>query len=1001
MARFLIYFFFTLSGAVALIYEALWSRYLKLFLGHSSYGQIVTLMMFMGGIGLGSFLAARYLKKIENPFLMYARIELVAAVFGFGFHFAYEAMTNWFFGAAAGIQEVGPWLANVVQIGICVLLTLPFATLLGATFPLLAAGMIRLFPDGGKRSLPLLYFANSLGGATGILVCSYFLISAFGTIGALQIASLGNVVVAIGFFALHKVYQNRSIEKPDVAPEESASQRAENKTLQPESSRVGLWLAVAAGTGLASFIYEVGWIRLLSLILGSSTHSFDAMISAFILGLAFGGLFVRRLLDRVTGNLAPVLGTIQVLMGVFAAMSLYLYQPFFEAVKASHGLFAKTEAAFPLHAAFKYLLCLGLMFPAAFCAGMTLPLITWRLVKVTGKESYTGLVYGWNTVGSIIGAAVAGLFLMPTLQLKWTIFSGAALDVALGLALLFFGVKAWSGTREKSDWSGKIPALRMGAIALVAAALLPAFWTGFDPSVICSGNFRFGKGGESEIVEVRHGKTATISVERYGTNMCIATNGKSDGAIWMGEGDSFPWKELSDEGTVAMLAGLPMLTRDSDYDAALIGMGTGMTGHYLLSDSRLQSLDLIEIEDAVVDLAKHFRPRNERLWTDDRLNIVVDDAKRHFYANRKQYDVIISEPSNPWVSGVSGLFTKEFYEHVRHFIKPGGVLVQWVHGYEFRDDLLVSIFSALDTFEHFEVYRVPENAGDFIVVASDGDISFIDPEQLEKVSDFDDDLAMLGTEISQFGPGNFLASEHTLRPNLDEFRSLTNSDYFPYVEQHAETAFFTSSQVHLPGALNDAFHSWQDLAEPERAREMRQLRARLHVERNGIEPEEKNDTRKRLEGLLAAPGPDADWYHIEQLLLTATVKTSGTELWLNEPFVAEMKDVIDSGVVPEEYASRFQLMEGLARDDMEGVEELLPKVVKSAAAEVLQEPYWMRTLLSIALRVEDFETVDFLMRESVGKCGRLCADERTLLQGVVRSGRRDRANAKSELAVKE
>ena len=984
MARFLIYFFFTLSGSVALIYESLWSRYLKLFLGHSSDGQIVTLIMFMGGIGLGSFLAARYLRKVKNPFLAYARIEVVAAIFGFGFHAAYELMTGWFFEQAAMLQGASPMLADIVQIGICLLLTLPFATLLGTTFPLLAAGMIRGFPDGGKRSLPMLYFANSLGGAAGILCCSYYLISAFGTIGALQIASLGNLVVAIGFFGLHRAGVESSFAVSSEAKTKEPS--TPSSGLSPKSPpRVALWLMVAAGTGLASFIYEVGWIRLLSLILGSSTHSFDAMISAFILGLAFGGLFVRRILNRFNGDLAPVLGTLQVLMGVFAALSLYLYRPFFDMVQASHSLFAKTEAAFPLHAVFKYLLCLALMFPAAFCAGMTLPLITWRLVRETGRETFTGLVYGWNTIGSILGAAVAGLVLMPLLQLKWTIFTGAALDIALGIALLTVGTSSWRARSRvaRSVWG--MNGLRVGACALMAAALLPAFFTDFDPSVLCSGKYRRATASSSDIVEVRHGKTATISVGQSGPNRFIATNGKSDGAIWMGEEGSFSWEKLSDEGTVAMLAALPMLTRDAEYDAALIGMGTGMTGHYLLSDSRLRSLDLIEIEDAVIDLAQHFRPRNERLWNDDRLSIVVDDAKRHFYANRKQYDVIISEPSNPWVSGVSGLFTKEFYEHLRHFLKPGGVLVQWVHGYEFRDDLMISIFSALDTFENFEVYRVPENDGDFIVVAGDGDFNFIDAMELAAKSELDDDLAYLGREIELFGPGNFLVSCKTLRPNLDEFRALTNSDYFPYVEQHAETAFFTSNRVQLPSALQDAFHGYTDIMEPGRARQAREMRVALERARADVgRQEEPSQTEKRLDGLLADPNKSADWVHIEQLLLTATVHSRGTEWWLEEWHVEKLREAIDRGVVPDEMVKRFHLLEHLAVGNLDQAAAILSDAVNQASPKILQEPYWVRTFLSVALRSGDRETIQFLMQESVGKCGRLSPDERIMIQGFVR-----------------
>lgn len=980
MQRFLIYFLFCLSGGVALVYESLWSRYLKLFLGHSSYGQIVTLMVFMGGLGLGSFIAARNLHRIKDPFLAYARIELIAALFGFGFHPAYEATSGWFFRSAAALQEVSPVLANAVQVALCLLLTLPFATLLGMTFPLLAAGMIRHFKDGGRASLPLLYFGNSLGGAIGILLCSYWLVSAFGTHGALQIAALGNLVVSGGFYILHR-FGLGSVHRAETR-EEVSDRFSPSPTEAPVNPRIRLWLTIAAGTGLASFIYEVGWIRLLSLILGSSTHSFDAMISAFILGLAFGGLFVRRILQRCSGDLAPVLGVIQVLMGSFAALSLYLYRPFFDAIQSSHGILAKTEAAFPLYSIYKYLLCLAMMFPAAFCAGMTLPLITWRLIRDTGRESFTGLVYGWNTIGSIIGAALGGLVLIPLLQLKWTIFAGAALDILLGLILL-----AISFQLPRRNFAWRPLALRIGAVAVVAASLLPAFWTGFQPGVLASGSFRqatAASGKVPEIVEIRHGRTATISVGQSGDVRYIATNGKSDGALYLGSGGK-AMSTVGDESTVAQLAVLPMLTRRGNYDAAVIGMGTGMTGHYLLGDRRLQSLDLIEIESEVVKLARHFKPRNERIWNDPRLSLVIDDAKRHFYTNRKQYDLIISEPSNPWVSGVAGLFTKEFYEHLQHFLKPGGILVQWVHGYEFRDDLLVSVFSALDTFEHFEIYRVAKNAGDFIIIAGESPADFISADELAAHSSLREEFEKLGGDLETFGPGNFIASSTTLRPILDAYAALANSDYYPYVEQNAETAFYTSARVQLPTALLHPFSTYADVLEPDRTKELRLRRA------SG--PKATMDLKhlpmaKQAMGLLALPNAESDWAGIERMVITTTEHHAGMPAWLDEALVKRLRSVISEGKADKGVANRFALLEAICRDDAAAMKETLPAAMEASDPATRADAFWVRTFLTTSLRVGDSASRDLAVREGVGRCTQLKADERTLIEGLVSESRK-------------
>jgi spermidine synthase len=979
MQRFLIYFLFCLSGAVALVYESLWSRYLKLFLGHSSYGQIVTLIVFMGGLGLGSFLAARALPRVRHPFLAYARIELIVAVFGFAFHPAYELLSGWFFKHAAGFQVGGTVLSAVIQVGLCLLLTLPFATLLGMTFPLLATGMIRHFRDGGKASLPLLYFGNSLGGAAGILLCSYWLVSAFGTHGALQMAALGNLIVGGGFYVLHRIGLTGEVTIDEEASGPGAAPLLEGTDKAPDP-RIALWLFIAAGTGLASFVYEVGWIRLLSLILGSSTHSFDAMISAFILGLACGGLFVKKILHRCHGDLAPVLGVIQVLMGCFAALSLYLYRPLFDAVRDSHALFAKTEQAYPLYSVYKYLLCLALMFPAAFCAGMTLPLITWRLVRDTGRESFTGLVYGWNTIGSIVGAALGGLILIPLLQLKWTIFAGAALDILLGLILLAVSFRASTRTHQNRVFAPL--ALRGAALALVAAALLPAFWTEFDPGLLASGKFRAATAnspGQPEVIAIRHGRTATISVGQSGDVRHIATNGKSDGALYLGmEKKAIP--AVGDEATVAQLAVLPMLSRAGNYDAAVIGMGTGMTAHYLLGDHRLQSLDLIEIEGEVVELAKHFQPRNERIWSDPRLNLVIDDAKRHFYTNRKQYDLIVSEPSNPWVSGVAGLFTKEFYGHLRHFLKPGGVLVQWVHGYEFRDDLLVSIFSALDTFGHFEVYRVPRNSGDFIIVAGEGPVGFINGDELARNSVLREEFARLGAELDEFGPGNFIASSKTLRPILDTYEALANSDYFPYVEQHAETAFYTSSRVQLPTALLHPFSTYADVLEPERMREARSHRNA--GPRAEMDPKHESMAKQAM-GLLALPGPDSDWTSIERHVIATTGHCAGLPAWLEEPLVKRLREVIAEGKADPGVAKRHALLEAICRDDEAAMKTTLPEAMAASDPATRADAFWVRTFLATSLRVGDGKSRELAVREGVGRCPQLKADERTLIQGIV------------------
>ena len=804
----------------------------------------------------------------------------------------------------------------------------------------------------------MLYFTNSLGGAAGILIASYFLVSRFGTEGSLLIAALGNAAIAIGFGIISRRCESKAVISPDTPKAHPA------KISLSEKSQVRLWLFIAAGTGFASFIYEIGWIRLLSLVMGSSTHSFDAMISAFILGLAFGGLFAKFLIARFASRLTLVLAIIQIVMGICAVMSIYLYRPFFDAIGASHKIFTHSDSAYPVYSIFKYLLALTMMFPAAFCAGMTLPIITWRLIHRTGSEKFTGWVYGWNTIGSIFGAAIGGFLLMPILQLKWTIFAGAALDISLGILLLCF-VPFPSAEKVRPIL------LRAAAIAIVAAALVPAFFTSFDDKLITSGKFRDLKGDEStrRVVEARHGRTATICVGEWGDFLYLSTNGKSDGAVWKVLPKT-PGKVKGDEGTVSELAVLPMLTRDGEYNAAVIGMGTGMTVHYLLGDERLQSADLIEIEEAVIGLAQHFRPRNERVWTDPRLNIIIDDAKSYFYANRKQYDIIISEPSNPWVSGVASLFTQEFYQHTRQFLKPGGVLVQWVHGYEFNDDLMVSILTALREFPHFEIYRVPSNLGDFVILAGNEPIEFQPSSLLAENSNLAEELRWVGLTIDSLGPSNFIASSKTLEPILSQAAHTANSDYTPFVEQHSERAFFAKDRVNLFGSLMLGFRGYREYYEPERSWE-------------GSPVEDRSADYRLARDLLSGSTKDKDWLQAERSLLEATRPLAGTKAWLEDPVVVKFREAVEAGIVAEPVANRFRLLEAIAGGKDDEIPILLSKAMADNDEAFLREPFWIRTLAAQSARMNDQESLGKVVVRGVASNPKISKHERILINDLV------------------
>ena len=184
-------------------------------------------------------------------------------------------------------------------------------------------------------------------------------------------------------------------------------------------------------------------------------------------------------------------------------------------------------------------------------------------------------------------------------------------------------------------------------------------------------------------------KTASVSVRQVDTQRAIATNGKPDAGIAM-QGEPAP-----DEATMTLLAALSLVMHDNPEEIGVIGFGSGMSTHTLLGDMRVKRIDTIEIEPAMVEGAKLFGKHVERAYNDPRSHIIIDDAKSYFSGRQAKYDIIVSEPSNPWISGIGALFAREFYEFVPCHLKPNGLFVQWVQLYEIDDALVASIINAL------------------------------------------------------------------------------------------------------------------------------------------------------------------------------------------------------------------------------------------------------------------------------------------------------------------
>lgn len=761
LSRLPFFVIFTASGFAGLIYESIWSHYLKLFLGHAAYAQTLVLAIFMGGMAVGSWICSRFSHRWPRLLRGYALAEAAVGAAALLFHPLYTAFLDFAY------DELIPWLGagtlvTAAKWSLSGLLILPQSVLLGMTFPLMTSGLLRRFPDRSGATVATLYFTNSLGAACGVLASGFLFLAWVGLPGTLRIAGGLNLALAAAVLYLAGPEAEPAPVRPAAGEEAPGARRF-----------LLVLLGTAAVTGAASFCYEIAWIRMLCLVLGSSTHAFELMLSAFITGLAFGGLWIRRRIDRLRDPVGFLAG-VQLAMGLAALLTLPLYGNCFAAMRFLLEHLEKNAAGYLEFNLGSHAIALAIMLPATFCAGTTLPLITHTLLRRGVGERSIGAVYAWNTVGSILGVFLAVHLALPLVGLKGLVAAGVALDLSLGLGLAWW---VWGGRKT-------LLAVTAATAAVFAGVLLGVR---LDAHQMASGVYRTGEMLEegTEVLFHRDGKTATVSVtrDRFG-GRSIRTNGKPDAKL-----NPLSIRESLDEHTMTLLGILPLAAKPDARTAANIGFGSGLTTQTLLSTGQLERLDTIEIEPAMVEGARLFGDRVARAFLDPRSHIHFEDAKTFFSARGERYDLIVSEPSNPWVSGVAGLFSREFYRRAKDHLADGGLLVQWLQYYEIDLRLVTSVWKALATeFAYFEVYTA--NRGDMVILASASTpVPPLDPAFFDQPG-----AAALLRRLRILSPADlslrWLANRRALEPFLAADGVPANSDYAPVVDLEAARTRF-------------------------------------------------------------------------------------------------------------------------------------------------------------------------------------------------------------------
>jgi spermidine synthase len=674
------------SGGAALVYESQWMREFGLIFGNTTDAVAWVLAVFMGGLALGSALAAR--RASADPLRAYARVELGVGAAALATLPLLRALP-WAYGALAGRLGLGGPLELLGRVVLAAVVLLPATALLGATVPL----ALEVLARGGRpvrASFGRLYLLNTLGGAVGVALGPFVLVPVLGVSGAVLAAA--TVSLVIGGVAWRWRREGGPLPAPGERP--GSEERAEGAP-----PLVGIGPALAAVTGGATFGIEILWTRSYALVIGSSVHAFNIMLLAVLLGLVGGTLAYGRLRGRIqrpvtAAGLVVAAGGAAVLVGEWVIGGLPA--AYLAALRLLPVSFAAEQVA-------GLLLCLTTMLPVTLLLGLGFPLLM-HLPGAAGRPAQvaSGRLYAWNTAGAIGGALVADLVLVPRLGLQPSYLVFATLLLVGGAAALATQARLPRTARR----------LAPAGLALALLALVPR-WHPWDPVLMTSGVYRYGLEWRDEPASAwdlgrwlrerrtqvfyREGSEAVVGVsETPGGRRFLSVNGKTDA----GSG-------VEDVVTQRFIAHVPMLLHPSPRRALVIGWGAGATaasvGLY-----PVESLECVEIEPATWEAAPLFSPLSGSLRGDPRFHIAFRDARNDLLRARTPWDVIVSEPSNPWISGVSNLFTREFYEIVRRRLAPGGVFGQWFHYYNLAPaDVKVEAKTFLAVFPYASLWLVP------------------------------------------------------------------------------------------------------------------------------------------------------------------------------------------------------------------------------------------------------------------------------------------------------
>ncbi|MCA9553774.1 MAG: fused MFS/spermidine synthase [Myxococcales bacterium] len=652
---------FFLSGAAALILQVLWTRMLGHVFGATALAVSTTLTVFMAGLALGSHLGGKRAPKLKRPLLAFAVLETAVGAYGLAVPTMFELLPA--VQRSVGL-ELGFWGYALFRfVMVAVILALP-TTAMGATLPILAQGVVER-SERMAAQVGTLYAANTFGAVAGAFAAGFWLIPELGIETTVYLAAAIDLTVAVLVVTLFSV-GGRALLLRRVG-ERGADEVLEELEPQPHlpvtPAVERATLFVFAASGAAAMALEVLWTRAVGVVIGASTYSFTLILTTFLVGLAVGAAVTSAFVERLK---TPVraLAWVEAAVGLTAIVASVLIDrvPFW-LLSTAQAPGVTMDRVYVTN----FFIAAAVTFPSTLALGAVMPLVV-RILAPSGESEagrVVGRAYALNTLGAIVGSFAGGFIILPLLGVERGLYGAALVSLALGVGLA---------------WAAGVDRKRLTA-TLVAAVLVVVLMPGWDVRRWTAGMFRmylaksvFSEGWQpyGKVVYHRDGIVTTVTVEQQddGVGVSLKVNGKVDAS------------DIGDMPTQVLSGLLPVILHSGPKSALVIGYGSGVTPGAVLKVD-VEQLRVAEIEDAVYEASNTlFSHVNGLPGNDPRCRLVVDDGRNFLLTRQDTYDVIISEPSNPWMSGAASLFTQDFFRIAKARLNEGGVFLQWLQLYE-------------------------------------------------------------------------------------------------------------------------------------------------------------------------------------------------------------------------------------------------------------------------------------------------------------------------------